>query len=463
MSRLSLSCYDSLGCTHRKGTGLACAATSGESALHLNTKIALGQALQVLAEEARLAGRLPELEIALACIGAPDCPLPARRLWLITWDHVEIECRLGVHRPDIVLKLDGRDVGALEILVSHEVTPEKATALRLLNVPWLEVLAAKLGIAGPHLEASWSRGTALPVHRASKESGQWYCPTHEASRWLSEARQEYQAIKERQGPAAQALVAYGKELAASEKEVARVLAEAENVKRAANEEIARVTALTEQLPNRIQESRRLLERAKLDLAAAEAAAAQRTGESIKRLGESASLEGELHELDEELQHYESLRRRLAGESDAKPGEFVSDGRRTLYWRPVDVYRAQRWPRHWHRAMRTVFHVDRVAILGKATELWLVEDGNTRHCRVDANQVDADLRLWDAFEQRLSAWRLDGAILDCPCNWVRVPYGESIPNEAWWEVTGPAPRAYVWNEADHCWMLNGLVDAPRPGI
>ena len=120
---------------HRPGTGDGCPATAGESALHLNTKVLLGQKLQALADRARADGQLPSIEIALACLADRDCPIPAWCAWRITWDHVDIECRVGIHRPDLVLSLDGVHVAAIEVMVTHEVVPEKATALRLLGVP----------------------------------------------------------------------------------------------------------------------------------------------------------------------------------------------------------------------------------------------------------------------------------------------------------------------------------------
>ena len=394
--------------------------------------------------------------------GPPIVPLPARSSWAVAWDNVEVECRIGVHRPDIVLRLAGREVGAIEVLVTHEVTAEKAAALRMLGVPWLEIAASDLGFHDTPAGLAWAPGAVLPVYRASKESGQWYCPIHEASRRLMEARRHYQSMKDTHGPAAEALIAQGKLLAASEREVVRLLAQTEAVTRAADDEVARLRALAEELPERIAESGRLLERAKRDFATAEALAAQRTEEALERFGPSALLESDLLATDEELRHYERLRRRLSGEphEHTTPGQITSDERRTLLWRPMDVYRTHRSPRR-HTATRGVFHIERVAVPGKAHELILVEDGNTRHCRVDASQDDAELRLREAFDKRVDEWRRSGAIIDFPCEWVRVPYGQSIPNEAW-ERKGPVPQAYSWSESEDRWVLPAVVNTPMPG-
>jgi hypothetical protein len=449
---------------HRKGTGHACPATSGESALHLNTKIALGQSLQALADSARLAGRLPELEVALACLGEQECPLPAWRPWAVAWDHVEIECRIGIHRPDIVLSLGGREVGAIEVLVTSEVTPEKASALRILNVPWLEVRAVELGFHGTRIDGPWTPGTALPVYRASKDSGQWYCPKHEAARRLSDARRRYQTMKENRDPAVSTLVAYGKALAESEKEVAELIAEIEAVQRATDAEVARLHSLADELPKKISESQRLLERAKQDFADTEARSAQRITEARDQCAKSVFLEEDLHKIDDELRQFERLRRRLSGypEEPSTPGRFVQDVRRTLFWRVVDIYTAP--TRHSRpKAMRCVLHVDRVAVPGKAHELVLMEDENLQLCRVDASHEDAFVRLCAALDARIAHKMNAGVLIDYPCDWVRLQYGESIPNEAWWERTGSAPQAYSWSGSEERWVLVGVVDTPAPGV
>lgn len=449
---------------HRQGGGHDCIATVGESALHLNSKIALGLALQALADDAASANRLPELEIALTCLGADDCPLPARRVWAETWDRVEIECRVGVHRPDLVLTLDGRTVGALEVLVSHEVTPEKATALRILGVPWLEVLAQKLGPRGPLLKQSWRHGHALPVYRASTDSGQWYCPKHEVMRLLGNARQEYQVMKDRQGPDADELIAYGRELAATEKELTSILAEIADVERATDLEVARMTKQAVELPDRIAQSRRLVEVAKGDLAAAQKAAEDRTQDAREKHAYGGVLQDELNDLDKELVHYEGLRRHLSG---YRPLSVVTDslhtpiGRRTLYWCPIDVYRPPR--RHIrHSATRVVFHMDLVKEPGRTTELWLLEDGNRRHCRIGAERDDAEARLRAALDARLSEWSQEpGAFVDRPCDWVAARLGRGIPNEAWYERAGPVPQAYGWDESELRWVLRDMVVTPIP--
>ena len=104
------------------------------------------------------------LELALACMGDPACPIPATVPWLEDWDDVRVECRVASRRPDIVLFRGGREVGAVEFVVSHAVDREKAVALRASGMPWVEVRAADVWGGSP--ERSWAGTTPLPVTRA---------------------------------------------------------------------------------------------------------------------------------------------------------------------------------------------------------------------------------------------------------------------------------------------------------
>lgn len=257
---------------HRPGTGEGCPATNGESALHMNMKVALGLALQALSDRAVTAGRLPQIEIALACLAEPECRLPAWRPWTVTWDSVEIECRVGVHRPDLVLSLKGTQVGAIEVLVSHEVSPEKASALRLLGVSWLEVLASEVAAAGGQ-QLSWSSSVPLPVYRASQENAQDNCPKHDAERQLKAVWERYRALKRSDDPAVQVIERHGRQLRAVELEISSLLGQAAAVTNETNVEIERLAALGEELPERIGAAEARLERAKEFLANAQRLAA----------------------------------------------------------------------------------------------------------------------------------------------------------------------------------------------
>jgi hypothetical protein len=448
---------------HRPGTGEGCPATVGESALHLNTKIALGHELQAMADRARDGSKLPSLEIALSCLADADCPVPTWRRWSVTWDHVEIECRVGEHRPDIVLSLAGQTVGAIEVLVTHEISPEKAAALRVLNVPWLEVLAVRVASDGVERQLAWGPTMPLPVSRASQEAGQWYCPSHEAAHRLSEARIRYRTLKDEQGPARQVLVEYGRALAASEEEVRKLLAETAAVNAAADAEIDKLAALAKDLPARIAETGQLIKGSKRALEIAKADAAARVDEAREISAASLLQQEEYEALDQELRHYEGLRQRLTADfvDGERPGYFRGDARRTLIWRPIDIYRTYRYPRR-HTATRGVFHIDRVRVPGKGDELWLIEDGHIHHYRIEASREDAVMQLRAALDRRLGQWREQNAIIDLPCDWVRVPYGESIPYDAWLELTGCVRRAYDWDEELGGWALLGVVETTVPG-
>jgi hypothetical protein len=301
----------------------------------------------------------------------------------------------------------------------------------------------------------------LPVARASQEISQWYCPSHDAAHRLAEARTRYRALGDEEGPARHALSEYGRALAASEAEVQRLLSETAAVNAAADAETARMAALAKDLPARIAETRELVEGSKRALVRAEADAAARMEEAGASSAASLFRQEEFEALDQELRHYEGLRQRLAADftDGERPGHFRGDARRTLFWRPVDIYRTYR---HRHSAMRGVLHIDRVRVPGKGDELRLIEDGQILHCRIEASREDAPLRLRAALDRRLAEWREQDAIVDFPCDWIRVPYGESIPFDAWLELTGCVRRAYTWDDSLGGWALLDIVEAPGLG-
>lgn len=118
-----------------------CAATKPETALHLDMKLALAAHL------AAIAGPDAELRVRLRCAGSRGAPCDAVRdvTWLEGWDDVAVEAHIAapgaVRRPDVLLRQQGRPVGAIEVLVSNRVSVEKADALARLGVPWVEVQA----------------------------------------------------------------------------------------------------------------------------------------------------------------------------------------------------------------------------------------------------------------------------------------------------------------------------------
>jgi hypothetical protein len=149
--------------------GDVCASTRPETALHLDTKLALGAAL------AR-AGATARLSIVEKCHGADGhvCEVQRTSIFAERWDDVRVEYSVGERlRPDIVLLRRGRPLAAIEVLVSNRVAPDKAEVLARLGVPWIEVRAeATLAAAN-----GWDASQSLRVERAS-DDGEWRCPTH---------------------------------------------------------------------------------------------------------------------------------------------------------------------------------------------------------------------------------------------------------------------------------------------
>ena len=138
---------------HRPGA--RCALKAPETALHYNAKLYLCEQLRsaiatgasILDVEDRCAGyrvRRPGTGHGERPVEWQNVPCHATRVrtWLRGWDNVDVELMLDRHRPDVTLKQLGQKIGVLEVLVSHEVTPEKAAALAVAGVPWLEVAAS---------------------------------------------------------------------------------------------------------------------------------------------------------------------------------------------------------------------------------------------------------------------------------------------------------------------------------
>src|SRR6185503_16080573 len=101
------------------------------------------------------------LTIGRRCAGVrgEDCDRTFVAQWLDGWDDVLVEHRVGdLRRPDIVLRQNGAAIGAIEIVVSNAVSPEKAAALATLGVPWVEVDADERLAA-----AKWTVADVLEV------------------------------------------------------------------------------------------------------------------------------------------------------------------------------------------------------------------------------------------------------------------------------------------------------------
>ena len=174
--------------------GHVCAAANPETALHINSKLAIAAALR------DAAGPDATLAIVRQCAGGAatsgDCDKTLISEWAQGWDEVMVEYRVGdARRPDIVLRRRGAAIGAIEIVVSNAVTAEKAIALAELDLPWIEVRADET-IFTPN---GWTPRDPLAVVRTSDEA-EWRCDTHRALH--AAARQAREARASEQDEAA---------------------------------------------------------------------------------------------------------------------------------------------------------------------------------------------------------------------------------------------------------------------
>ncbi len=167
-------------------SGVQCAVTQPETLLHINTKLAIARRLL------DAAGIGSMLRISERCAGARDsCDETRETVWLLDWDEVFVEYRVGnSRRPDIVLRRGGQDIGAIEVRATHAVPPEKETVLSELGLGWVEVRAG----GESDVADTWSVSAALPVIRTSAALA-WRCAEHEAeyhmtSRAVAEKRAE---------------------------------------------------------------------------------------------------------------------------------------------------------------------------------------------------------------------------------------------------------------------------------
>lgn len=158
-----------------------CAATQPETALHVNLKLYLA------AQLGSAAGKGFELRILRRCEGAGCQPCDEVRedVWLRDWDDVAVEARVEARvasaerhrRPDVVLLRAGQPVGAIEVLVSHAVSEQKAESLAHARIPWVEVRATEQLF---DTESGWRAGHPLPVERTGSADGPgaWRCEAH---------------------------------------------------------------------------------------------------------------------------------------------------------------------------------------------------------------------------------------------------------------------------------------------
>lgn len=139
---------------------VVCAATQPETALHLNAKYYLYSQLQ----------QTRSVTIDNSCAG--QCGAKRQIIWLQEWDEVLVEHGLGSYRPDITLFTNKNPIGALEILVSHKVSEQKASFFHENAIPGLEIKVNEQFYEG---DTKWIPDKPLPYYRQFPNTEKWVC------------------------------------------------------------------------------------------------------------------------------------------------------------------------------------------------------------------------------------------------------------------------------------------------
>ena len=165
-------------CAHKPDA--TCAATSGETAVHLNCKLHIARKLEQELDRAQQGGDEPKLMVKQVCGYKASwyekaCAETRSVEWVKGWDQVAVELRVGNRQPDVTLLRDGQAIAGIEVHVTNAVSEEKAADLRALGLPWVEVKGSQDLYDG---ERSWSAMVPLPVTSFS-DAGSWRCPTCE--------------------------------------------------------------------------------------------------------------------------------------------------------------------------------------------------------------------------------------------------------------------------------------------
>ena len=140
-----------------------CAVTQPETSLHINTKYYLYNQLR----------SMTKIIVDLRCNGLngeqgypywKECAKASTKptVYFKGWDEVVVEHQLDQFRPDITLRRNGQVIGAVEVLVTHSVEPNKAKYFGALSIPWIEVDAEDVL---PADDDPWSAGDPLPYQR----------------------------------------------------------------------------------------------------------------------------------------------------------------------------------------------------------------------------------------------------------------------------------------------------------
>lgn len=165
---------------HQPGSG--CVLSSGETALHMNTKLYLASKLE-RAASIIVNERCSKRNDGLPC----RCEGCRTRTWDIpAWDAVAVEYAVGSRRPDITLLASGSPVAAIEVFVTHRVDEDKSSDLLFAGLPWIEVDARTVSRSG---EDAWDSGYPLEVDRFDSDEP-WVCDSH-----ATYAREEAERLK----------------------------------------------------------------------------------------------------------------------------------------------------------------------------------------------------------------------------------------------------------------------------
>jgi hypothetical protein len=171
-----------------QGGASGCPLSEGETAKHFNAKHHVAEQLRAGAP-LHIRGRCPGDGIETVCSHTHEL------LWVQDWIDIGVESTVGALRPDVLILGETGPLAAVEILVTHSVTQEKASVLTRLNVPWVEVTADDA--------LSWSLGEALPILRCDLAPDMWLCDDHRAAR-DRRLKEEEQREKARLAAAARA-------------------------------------------------------------------------------------------------------------------------------------------------------------------------------------------------------------------------------------------------------------------
>ena len=187
-------------CAHKPDA--VCAATTGETAVHLNTKLYIARKLEKEIARAQQDGDLPRLVIKELCgykggYYEKTCTEERSTVWAVGFDEVAVEVRVGNRQPDITLRHNGMDMAGIEVHVTNAVSDEKAADLKLLGLPWIEVKGKPELYEG---DWPWNSLQTLKVTRTGE--GRWRCATcavkeaKAAARKAEEARLEQERAEQ---------------------------------------------------------------------------------------------------------------------------------------------------------------------------------------------------------------------------------------------------------------------------